>query len=328
VLADYRRHPVDRSPDRAYSPASIGKAYLRALGVHLPKLVPEPALDLSPDEVMGFAMASYYGGRSEVRVRRIPVPVAYCDFRSMYPTVNTLMGLWRYLTAQRLRIVDATDWTQDYLERILADDFFRPAAWRDLAVLVEVEPDGDVLPVRAPYAGKQGTYTIGLNPLTSSTPVWYTLADCVVAKLVTGRAPRIRRAVRLVPWRWQRSLRPVALRGTVPVDPRRDDFFREVIRARGAVKRDASMPEAEREALQRFLKVLANSTSYGVFVELNRQQGERAEVEVFGGERFVTEVNAPEEPGDFYFPPLATLITGGARLMLALAEHEVARGGK
>ena len=53
-------------------------------------------------------MTAYYGGRTEVRVRRTIVPVVYTDFLSMYPTVNVLMGLWDLLIAERLEIEDAT----------------------------------------------------------------------------------------------------------------------------------------------------------------------------------------------------------------------------
>jgi hypothetical protein len=330
ALAEYARHPIALPPDRAYSPASIGKAYLRAMGVRLPKLDPDPPLELSADEVHGFAMEAYYGGRAECRVRKVPVPVAYCDFRSMYPTVNTLMGLWRALTAQRLRVIDATDWARQFLARVTPDDLFRPETWRDLAVLVECVPAGNILPARAPYTGDSEPLTIGVNPLTVTEDVgtvWYTLADCVADQLAGRKPLTIRRAIRFVPGGRQRALVPVALRGQVAIDPAKDDFFREVIRARGRVKADPTLPEPERNALQLFLKILANATSYGVFVELNRQDGETAEVEVFGGERFATKVEAPEEPGDCYFPPLAALITGGARLMLALAETEVARRG-
>ena len=330
ALVEYRRHPLALPPDRAYSPASIGKAYLKAMGVRVPKLVPDAALGLTVDEVLGYAMAAYYGGRAECRVRKVPVPVSYCDFRSMYPSVNTLMGLWRYLIAQRLEVLDATSWAQDFLARTTAEDCFQKTTWEQLAVLVEVEPDGELLPVRAPYSAEQAGYTIGVNPLHATERVetgWYTLADCLAAKIATGRAPTVRRALRFVPKGRQRSLRPVDLRGQVTVDPRTEDFFREVVRARGRVTADTSLPKAERDALSLFLKTVANATSYGVFVELNRKDGEEAEVAVFSSEEFTTEVEAPEEPGSVYFPPLGALITGGARLMLALAEHEVARRG-
>jgi hypothetical protein len=39
------------------------------------------------------------------------------------------------------------------------------------------------------------------------------------------------------------------------------------------------------------------------------------------------DVEAPEEPGKFFFPIVGTLLTGGARLMLALLENEIKRRG-
>src|SRR5207245_2827712 len=88
VMEEYNRHPIDLEPAKAYSPASIGKAYLRAMGI-------QPILQRQTDfrkEVLGAAMTAYYGGRAECRIRRVPVPVVYLDFRSMYPTVCSLMG--------------------------------------------------------------------------------------------------------------------------------------------------------------------------------------------------------------------------------------------
>ncbi len=48
-----------------------------------------------PSGLLGIIMNTYYGGRAEIRIRRQMARVLYCDFRSMYPTVCTLMGLWR-----------------------------------------------------------------------------------------------------------------------------------------------------------------------------------------------------------------------------------------
>ena len=38
-----------------------------------------------------------------------------------------------------------------------------------------------------------GSFGIGVNPLTSTEPLWYTLADLVASRLLTGRAPRLLR---------------------------------------------------------------------------------------------------------------------------------------
>jgi hypothetical protein len=69
--------------------------------------------------------------------------------------------------------------------------------------------------------------------------------------------------------------------------------------------------------------MLANATSYGIYAEMNRRESdERVKVTCYGidPEPFTCAVDHPEEPGEFCFPPMAALITGGARLMLALLE--------
>jgi hypothetical protein len=92
-------------------------------------------------------MVAYYGGRAEGRLRRVPVPVVYLDFLSMYPTVNTLVGLWRFLTAARIGVENATDDAREPLAGVTFEGCFDPAFWLRLPVLVLVDPDGDVLPV-------------------------------------------------------------------------------------------------------------------------------------------------------------------------------------
>jgi len=69
------------------------------------------------------------------------------------------------------------------------------------------------------------------------------------------------------------------------------------------------------------LKLLANSTSYGIFAELNVQSYDRPKpVVCYGAEdqEFATGTKSVEEAGTHFHPLLATLITGAARLMLAL----------
>jgi hypothetical protein len=319
LLAEHHRHPISLAPTKAFSPASVGKAYLRAMGI-MPPIERWPDF---PPEVLGYAMTAYYGGRAECRLRRTPVPVVYLDFLSMYPTVNALMGLWEFLIADQLAVADATDEIQALLSMVTVDEVFNPVFWRQLPVLVQVEPDQDVLPVRARYDGGQA-WQIGLNELAGDEPRWYTIADCVASTLLTGRPPRVLNAVRLVPHGMQPGLQSVRLRGEISVDPADEDFFRQVIELRKSLPNDLS-PE-DRERLGGFLKVLANSTSYGIFAEMNRQEpgiGKKERVTVYGldPKPFTTDVSGPEEPGAYCFPPFAAFIAGAARLMLALLER-------
>jgi hypothetical protein len=328
VLAEYRRHPIDLQPSKAYSPASIGKAYLRAMGIR-PRLARQPTF---PREILGNAMAAYYGGRAECRIRRTPVPVVYVDFLSMYPTVNSLMGLWDHVTAERIDLQDATEETRELLATIKPDRCFDPEIWRRFVGLVQLQPDQDVLPVRAKYAhAPNPTWQIGVNPLTSEAPLWYTIADVVAATLLGGKAPQVIKAVRFLPSQPADGMCPVSIRGTVTIDPRREDFFRAVIEQRKTLDRRTELADHERARLERFLKVLANSASYGIYAEMVRHETgtqRKDPVAVYSnGAAFQTDVTAPEEPGEYCFPPLAACITGAARLMLALLERTVTDAG-
>jgi hypothetical protein len=329
LLQEFRRHPIELTPNRAYSPATIGKAYLKAMGIHLPRLRVEKKLRMSRAQVQGWAMTAYYGGRAGCRNRRVPLPVVYLDFLSTYPTVNSLMGLWGFVTAEEIEVIDATEEVTGLLDRITAEDLFDPASWQDLPALVEVLPEDDLLPVRADYSqAGNGQYSIGLTRVKSKTPLCYTLADCIASKLHTGKPPKVIRAIRFRPKGKQARLKEVDFGGSVHIDPKVDDFFRAVIEARYSIKQDEGLDPQERERLQHALKILANSTSYGIFIELNRQENPGTEIKVYGAERFDSVTDYPEEAGPFYFPILGCLLTGAARLMLTLAELEVQnRGG-
>jgi len=188
-----------------------------------------------------------------------------------------------------------------------------------------VKPKEDILPVRTVYAtGKsKRTQNIGLNYLSSDTPIWYAGPDLIAAKILTGKTPRILKAIRMLPGRPQRGLKTTNLRGMVEINPSAEDFYRKVIEQRVPHK-------TKDKALADFLKVLANSGSYGLFVEVNieRKKKEKA-ISYFSGEsKGRVDSDYIEKPGAWYFPPLASLITAGGRLLLAMLEKSVQeRGG-
>lgn len=315
LLAEYYRHPIDLQPTKAYSPASIGKAYLRAFGV-------TPILERQQDfplDVLAAAMEAYYGGRAECRIRHEAVPVVHLDFVSMYPTVNALMDLWSFHIADRIEVDDRTPETRALVELITLVDCFDQHLWPALRTLVLVEPDGDVLPVRARYEEGREGWQIGVNPLRGE-PRWYTLADVIASKLLTGKAARIHRAISLRPEGRLPGLQRLRLRGEMEIDPYRDDPFKVVIQRRARTPKD--------DPLNRFLKIFANGTAYGMLAEMNRQDGQASWAQVYTGSgSFGSKVRSPERPGAFTFPPLPAFIAGGARLMLAMLEASVAELG-
>jgi hypothetical protein len=325
LQAELDRHPIALPLWRAYSPASIGKAYLAAMGIR-PIVERQPTF---PQEVLGSAMVAYYGGRAECRIRGVPVPVVYLDFLSMYPTVCSLLNLWQLLTCEQLEVVDATEDVQLLLAGITLERCCDPQLWRQCVGLVQLLPEGDILPTRAHYGG-EAAWQIGVNPLTAREPLWYTIPDAVAATLLSGKVPQIVRALRLVPQGQAEGLRPVRLRGQVLVDPATQDFFRVVIEERHRLKTRTDRSAEERARLDAFLKVLANATGYGIYAEMNAQdlpKGQTQQVDVYGTHAFRASVRSPEEPGTYCFPPLAACIAGAARLMLGLLERSITEAG-
>ena len=67
----------------------------------------------------GAASTAYFGGRSECRIRGVPLPVRYVDFTSMYPTVFALQDLWRWVVADHYEVTTVTAEAQRLLHRRL-----------------------------------------------------------------------------------------------------------------------------------------------------------------------------------------------------------------
>jgi hypothetical protein len=331
LLAEYAKHPINLQATKAYSPASIGKAYLRAMGI-IPILERQPDF---PAAYLGFAQTAFFGGRTSAHIRKIRVPVVYVDFLSMYTTVNGLMDLRRFVVAQELRIKHCRDEVELFLRRLMPEMLFRPEVWRKLPAFVKVVPNGDLLPSRAKYSSATNDWQVAANYLyppdnAPSEGLWFSLPDVAASVVLTRRIPKIVDAFKLIPVGRLAGLRQVRLAGEVGVNPRTQDLFRTVIELRKVLGKNERLAREDVERLDKSLKVFASATSYGIFAEMNRQESEkRVKVQCRGidPEPYECSVIHPEHHGEFCFPPLASLITGAARLMLALLEHSVSELG-
>lgn len=314
IKQEFDQHPLELPPGSAYSPASIAKAYLDAMGV-----IPPKDKFKVPDRILGIAMQAYYGGRAECRNRRIPLPVVHTDFKSQYTTVNTLLGNWNVLTAKRLSFKDTTEDVRRLLVSVTLEDLFNPINWKKLSFFALVRPEKDILPVRAVYNGE--TKNIGINELSSELPIWFSGPDVIASVLLTGKVPHLEKAIRMVPHGRQAGLKSTNLRGMVTIDPRRHNFFQYVVEQRELHKSD--------DSLEGFLKILASAGSYGSFVEITPDKLYKpARIKVFAGEEsFEQRSYVIEKHGRWYFPPLAALITAGGRLLLAMLERCVSDAG-
>jgi hypothetical protein len=287
-------------------------------------------------QCVGYAMASYFGGRSEVRVRLQAVSVAVVDYTSMYPTIFILQDLQSLIVAKRIKPRIATSDTQALLEEITLEMLYDPAIWPMLNRIALIEPTDDVLPVRMRLAEDE-PLRIASAYFTSSSPRWYTVADLIGAKLLGRRVPQITKAIEFVPNGENPDLRPIDFLGTT-LDPTQS-IMKTVIEERYRARKAGALdPEASRRELA--LKVLVNSLGYGIFAEINVtaqerpskrsvvQRLKRGSQGVWYSDIGPMDGEVPDErPGRFFSPVIATLVTGGARLMLAMAEAEVVRRG-
>ncbi|HLW55555.1 MAG TPA: hypothetical protein VKW06_22190 [Candidatus Angelobacter sp.] len=314
VKREYDLHPIAPGPDRMFSPASVAKSYLEEL-----KIVHASEKVQDADYAYGIFMQSYFGGRAECRIRNWEMPVCPVDFMSQYPTVNELLGNWKVLTAKLVTFPDVTTEVRQLLSQVTLERCFDRKLWPQFKFFALVRPDHDILPARTAYNG--ATQNIGINYLTSKEPIWFAGPDIIAAILLSnGKVPHIEKAVCIAPHGKQAGLGSTSLRSMVRVNANKNSFFRHVIEQRAVQESNA--------ALHYWLRILANSGSYGLFVELNPNKSDATELKVFSGEEcFETTSDVIEEPGKWFAPHIASLITSGGRLLLAMLEKCITDAG-
>ena len=245
------------------------------------------------------------------------------------------MGLWKFVVARKINVrCYCRKAVERFVEKLSISDLFKPLTWTNLPAFVRVIPHEDVLPSRSKYSKESNDWQVALNYLTAGSKkredgLWFSLPDIIASKLITGRTPQIVDAFLLEPEGVLEDLQPVKLRGAIPVDPKTQDFFKVVIEQRKRVQSRSDLDPIEKKRLDKALKVLANAASYGIYAEMIREKSEKLErIGCHGIDRepFTCTVRHPERTGEYCFPPLAALITGAARLMLALLESCVTEG--
>jgi hypothetical protein len=308
ALREFHRHPVPLSADRAYSPAAIGAAYFRRAGVRPPL----ERADVSPTQ-LAEAMAAFYGPRVEVRIRHHAVPVSLVDFQSQYSNVARLLGIWRLLTSERVGAVGSTDDVKELLERVELADALDPSLWPSLLGVALVRPQADLLPTRAWFAGRGDVPRVGLGPLACDRLLPYAIPDLVAAKVLTGKVPQVVSAWRLVGQGRNPKLHVVRLGGRARFDPRVDDFWAACQRARTLL---------DKSPMATGMKTIGNGTAYGNWMRLDQlPSAGKVTVQQLDGRCERQRVERPEDPGRWTFPPFASAVTAGGRLLMAILER-------
>jgi hypothetical protein len=267
LLEEYEKHGLSLQVTKAYSPASIGKAYLRKMGI-------EPILKRQPDfpkQYLGYAQSAFFGGRTSAHIRKVPAPVVYTDFLSMYPTVNGLMRLWRFVIAREIKVVEHCEKEiTRFLEEIKNNPacLFDPRTWERLTAFVKVIPDGDILPTRSKYNAASNDWQVAVNYLyagehETNKTLWFSLPDVIASVLVTGKIPKIMDAFRIQANGILGGLKATKLYGAIEIDPRKQDFFKRVIEERKRLGFQSNISQDEKKKLDKALTRISHQIEQG-----------------------------------------------------------------
>jgi hypothetical protein len=318
-LREYETYPISLRPEKAISPASVAKSFKERMGLERPAV----KFNYLPDWIHGVSMSSYCGGRSEVRVRDTLLPGVLVDYTSNYPASAALLNTWELEIAKKLRVTDVTEEARTILASVSLSRLLSCKFWAQLNFMAKVVPDGQLLPARTVFSDESGAEdtNIGLNPLFSSSALWFTGPD-LANGVLHGHTIKIVKAIRLDPIGIQDGLVKSIPIGSRIIDPAKDNPYVAWVEEKEVTRGDK----------RNFIKCLLNAGGYGLAVELNRKRfgkNNSQRIRIWAGENELPPITSTEfeEPGRWYMPWIGSLVTGGGRLLLGIVEKEVrARG--
>lgn len=303
----FKKHGVNKPFYNLMSEASLGKAYEEKFNI--------PPFKVAHTEIKPFLYAlanyGYAGGINEAHIRRTPVLIRYCDFKSQYPLVNALLDTQRFYLTEYIHVTRDVEYAQRFLDSITLESLFNKSTWKKFFILVKIACNNDLLPDKG--IDDTGVKSFGLK-IVKDGEKWCSIIDAVRSKLHTGVSPKIIDAFILTPSSRKINTNTVALFGDdrFSIDLSKQDLYTTVIDLRDDVKKQMKgLADKDDEAskqeynflsnLQLALKLLANSSSYGIRVETR-------------------EVNREDVAGKYNAMPVGIHITSGGRLLLGIAD--------
>ena len=291
---------------RTISPGALGAAIVGRFGVE----VPIAKLKLAEAELAAWA-ESFHGGwcSGDERLFGTPIPCVVGDLSSAFPMCASLLDWWRLVTAASVRHQDVTGVLRDVCEQAIADPTvaLSPAVWRRLGLtLVETVPDGEPWPIEVEDEHRPDGRMEVIPVFSPDRRMFFAWPDVVAAATASGRMPTILKATKLVPVGRQAGLRrwvPFLPGLVLDLD---EDPAVAIVRHRHKVKQCDPVLAGE-------LRVIVNAMTFGIFSRFDEiRQGS----------------DIGERPGPWSYLPIASSVTAGARLLLAVVNRLVRdRGG-
>jgi hypothetical protein len=294
---------------RTVSPAALPDRLLASFGVRAP-------LDmwrLSEAELEHWA-ETFHGGRCDAEPRLFgrPFTAVTADVKSCYPLMGHRLGWWRMMTAARVRRRDVATALREDAERAAEDPSLAldPQLWRHFGVtLVEVEADGERFPVALDDPRRPDGRLEVVSVRSRGRTLFYAWPDVLAAAVLSGRAPRIVAATRYEAVGRQKLRPRVPVLPELAVDAEVDPVLALVAARSRAKERGDRLLAGE-------LRVVANALVFGLASRTDEEW-----VKVSG--KWIR----AERPGPWSCFPLASSVTAGARLLLAVLERMVSDAG-
>lgn len=299
------------SLSRTTSPGAVAAEVLARLRVSAPLA----RFTLSEPDQQAWA-ETFHGGRCSFdwRFAGLPFPCAAYDASSAFPLVAHLLDWWGVVTCKALEEEDVTEALRHLCERAVADPalVLDPAVWRRFGfALAEVHPDGERFPVEVEDRRRPDGRMEVTSVFSPRRPMHYAWPDVVAAAALSRRVPRVVRATRLVPLGRQEALRRrLPLLPGLVLDVTQDPVL-ALVAHRRRLKHAGDLTRAAQ------LRVVANALAFGNFARFDECRWGSAGRSRVG-----------ERPGPWTFLPIASSVSAGSRLLLAVFEAMIAaRGG-
>jgi hypothetical protein len=292
-------------------------------------------IDLPP-EVLGAALGAFHGGLTEAVIVRWRLPAVVADFSTAYPTIARLLGVWKVLRAEQVDVDDVTGELADWLAELAAmrwpdllDTLTDPATWQRWGATVAlVRPAGEWLFHRRKKGN--GEYTSCMGPLFFDGLLPYSWCDLATAVVTSNQVPDTAQAWRLAPHGIEPRLQAVTFPGGMVFDPNDEeaDLFAFLHRFRLASRGNTSLADYAQLRRERTAKTMGSSISYGNLARYDRPlvEAKTDTVSVLDpwGEIFESPTLHPEQAGPDTCPILASNVTAGCRLVMAVLRRSAA----
>ncbi len=253
---------------------------------------------------------AFHGGWCEADPQLLgrPLPVVSADMSSCFPLVAHLVDWWRLLCADSIRRTDVTEVLRNVCLQATRDPtvVLDPSVWRRFAcTLVQVVPDAEPWPIEVEDGHRPDGRLEVVTVTSPDRPMSYAWPDVVAAAVLSGRVPQIERATRFLPVGRQKGLSP-----RLPLLPGvvltlNEDPVLALVRKRQEVRGEDATLAGE-------LRVLVNSLVFGNACRFDPIY-----------KRVARACVTDEKPGPLSYMPLASTITAGSHLLLAVVDRIV-----